>query len=313
MEAAADHDERDAHRERHRGRDGAADRQPIAEPAARDHVSTRRDVVARLELAVADERSAGGVFDIAAPQVVSYLEIMQRFAVHSGVRRVFMGVPLFSPGLSRLWLSLVTGAPRALAGPLVESLRHEMTARDDTFARAAGLELTSFEDALVTAIADEQTLARDPFAYPSASDPQRSTVVSVQRMKLPPGRDAAWAAAEYPRWCARALGWLLRIVIEDDGTVRFRLRGLGLELLVLAPAATGNSSDRFLYRVAGGLLARDQQHGTLEVREIDDHGTILFSVRDFEPRLPWWIYRGTQSLAHAWIMHAFGRSLRRAR
>lgn len=270
------------------------------------------DVVALLEFAVADERSAGGVFDIAAPQVVSYLEIMQRFAVHSGVHRWFMGVPLFSPGLSRLWLSLITGAPRALAGPLVESLRHEMTARDDTFARAAGLELTSFEDALTTAIADEQSLARDPLAYGPPSGPQRSSVVSVQRMKLPPGRDAAWAAAEYSRWCARTLGWVLRVVIEDDGTVRFRLRGLGLELLVLAPVAEGSRSDRFLYRVAGGLLVRGEQDGTLEVREVDDEGTILFSVRNFEPRLPWWIYRGTQSIAHAWIMHAFGRSLRRA-
>ena len=39
-------------------------------------------------------------------------------------------VRLFTPSLSRLWVTLVTGAPRALVGPLVESLRHEMVARD---------------------------------------------------------------------------------------------------------------------------------------------------------------------------------------
>jgi uncharacterized protein YbjT (DUF2867 family) len=271
------------------------------------------DVVSLLAFATRDEASSGRVFDVAAPEVVSYLEIMKRFAALAGKRRLFVGVPLFSPGLSRLWLSLITGAPRALAGPLVESLRHEMTAREEaSLANAAGLVPTSFDDALAASIAEEKALEGKAFAFAvaDASVPDaRSTVTSVQRMKLPKGRDAAWAAEEYPRWLSRTLGFVLAVVKGADGAVEFRLRLLGRALLVLAPVPSRSSGDRFLYRVAGGMLARAGQAGTFEVREVKGDGTLLTIVRDFEPRLPWWIYRGTQAIAHEWIMRAFGRAI----
>lgn len=267
------------------------------------------DVVKLLAFAIEEPTCAGQIFDVAAPEVVSYLEMMRRFAALSGVRRRFVGVPLFSPGLSRLWLSLVTGAPRALAGPLVESLRHEMTARDHRLAQAAGVTPTPLDVALAAAIAEEGQLAADPFASASkGSDPARSTVLSIQRMATPKGLDAAEVAARYARWCGEALGWLLRVVRDADGTQRFQARGIGSDLLVLTPMPERNSADRFVYRITGGWLAIRDQAGTFEFRVVRE-GTTLTIVRDFEPRLPWWIYRVTQAFAHALVMWAFGRSL----
>lgn len=267
------------------------------------------DVVKLLAFAVDDPASAGQIFDIGAPEVVSYLEIMRRFTALSGLRRRFVGVPLFSPGLSRLWLSLVTGAPRALAGPLVASLRHEMTARDARLAEAAGIVPTSFEAALAAAIAEDRQLMADPFAPAARNQPyRRSTVLSIQRMAVPAGRDAAWIAARYARWCARTLGWFLGVVHDDDGTVRFRLRVVGVDLLVLKPMRERCGPDRFVYHIAGGWLAERSQTGTFEFRICGD-GIALSIVREFEPHLPWWIYRLTQAIAHAYVMWAFGRSL----
>ena len=48
-----------------------------------------------------------------------------------GLRRRLVPSRFFSPSMSRLWVSLVTGMPRALVYPLIESLRHEMVARPD--------------------------------------------------------------------------------------------------------------------------------------------------------------------------------------
>ncbi len=267
------------------------------------------DVVKLLAFAVDDPASAGQVFDIAAPEVVSYLEIMRRFAALSGLLRRFVGVPLFSPGLSRLWLSLVTGAPRALAGPLVESLRHEMTARDARLAEAAGIVPTPFAVALAAAIAEDRTHVANPFAAGAkARPPPRSTVLSIQRMLVPTGRNAAWLAARYVRWCTRTLGWLLGVVHEDDGTLRFRLRVVGVDLLVLRPMHERCGPDRSVYCIAGGWLAEPGQSGTFEFR-ICSHGIALAIVREFEPHLPWWIYRATQAIAHAYVMWAFARSI----
>lgn len=271
------------------------------------------DVVSLLVFALGDERVKGRVFDVGTPEVTTYLDLMKLQARLLSVRRTFLRSPLFTPGLSRLWLSLVTGAPRALAGPLVESLRHEMTARDADLTALAGLTPTSLEPALERALRDEHSLPKDPFgrAGTRRQRPARSTVTSLQRMRLPQGRDATWAARHYPSWLGSLLRRFLRVDVEEGGRLRFRSRLGGLALLVLEHVPGSSATDRVLYRVTGGLLARPGQSGTLEFREVKGDGTVLILVRDFEPRLPWWIYRWTQAVAHGFIMRKFGRALKR--
>jgi hypothetical protein len=55
--------------------------------------------------------------------------MMQTFAKLSGLRRrIIIKVPVLSPGLSSLWIGLVTPVPTALARPLVGSLISEVVA-----------------------------------------------------------------------------------------------------------------------------------------------------------------------------------------
>ncbi|GAA3881600.1 SDR family oxidoreductase [Streptomyces sedi] len=70
-------------------------------------------------------------FDIGGPDVLTYQDMMRRYALHAGLpRRVILPVRVLSPGLSSLWVGLVTPVPRRLARPLVESLRHEVVCRE---------------------------------------------------------------------------------------------------------------------------------------------------------------------------------------
>ncbi|MET8679081.1 SDR family oxidoreductase [Streptomyces sp. NPDC004647] len=66
-------------------------------------------------------------FDIGGPDVLTYQDMMQRYAAVAGLpKRVIVGVPVLTPGLSSLWVGLITPVPGAIARPLVESLRHEV-------------------------------------------------------------------------------------------------------------------------------------------------------------------------------------------
>ncbi|RKN37531.1 SDR family oxidoreductase [Streptomyces hoynatensis] len=66
-------------------------------------------------------------FDIGGPDVVTYQEMMRRYAALAGLpRRLIVPLPFLSPGLSSLWVGLITPVPGSLARPLVESLRHEV-------------------------------------------------------------------------------------------------------------------------------------------------------------------------------------------
>lgn len=66
-------------------------------------------------------------FDIGGPDVVTYEEMMHRYAAVARLpKRLILRVPMPAPRLSSHWIGLVTPVPRGLARPLAESLRHEV-------------------------------------------------------------------------------------------------------------------------------------------------------------------------------------------
>jgi hypothetical protein len=86
-----------------------------------------RDVLYYLRAVANLKEPVSKVFDIGGPEVVTYAEMMQRFAAISGLRkRKIIQVPVLSPKLSSLWIGFVTPVPTSLARPLVESLISEV-------------------------------------------------------------------------------------------------------------------------------------------------------------------------------------------
>ncbi|MEV5445632.1 SDR family oxidoreductase [Streptomyces sp. NPDC052644] len=75
-------------------------------------------------------------FDIGGPDVLTYRDLMARYAAVAGLpRRVILPVPLLTLRLSSLWVGLVTPVPASLARPLADSLRHEVVCREHDIAR----------------------------------------------------------------------------------------------------------------------------------------------------------------------------------
>ena len=70
-------------------------------------------------------------FDIAGPDILTYRDMMQRYAAVAGLpRRVIIPVPVLTPWLSSQWVNVVTPVPKAIAQPLVESLRNNVVAHE---------------------------------------------------------------------------------------------------------------------------------------------------------------------------------------
>ncbi|SNS57836.1 Uncharacterized conserved protein YbjT, contains NAD(P)-binding and DUF2867 domains [Geodermatophilus pulveris] len=75
-------------------------------------------------------------FDIGGPDVMTYLEMMQRFAAVAGLgRRRILPVPVLTPGLSSHWVGVITPVPPSIARPLVESLRNTVVCSEHDIAR----------------------------------------------------------------------------------------------------------------------------------------------------------------------------------
>jgi len=92
-------------------------------------------------------------FDIAGPEVLTYEELMQRYAAVAGLpRRIVVRVPWLSLGLSSAWVNLVTPIPARIARPLIESMRHDAVASEHDIADLLGPAELGVDDAIALAI-----------------------------------------------------------------------------------------------------------------------------------------------------------------
>lgn len=95
----------------------------------RTHPIAIRDVLWYLSNAAKLTKPVSGIFDIGGPEILSYADMMQKFAKCSGLRkRWIIKVPVLTPKLSSLWIGFVTPVPTRLARPLIGSLINETVA-----------------------------------------------------------------------------------------------------------------------------------------------------------------------------------------
>ncbi|HIJ96202.1 MAG TPA: NAD(P)H-binding protein [Desulfuromonadales bacterium] len=124
-------------------------------------VSTRcqpiavRDVIAYLTGCLADERTAGRTFDIGGPDIITYREMMERFAALEGKHLTIIPVPLLTPKLSSYWVALFSPVPPSVSMPLIEGLSNEVVCRDTSIRELIPLQLTPYDQAVVQALAEE--------------------------------------------------------------------------------------------------------------------------------------------------------------
>jgi len=197
-----------------------------------------RDVLRYLLAWAGHPADVDRAFDIGGPDVLTYHEMMVRYARIAHLpRRLIIPVRVLSPGLSSRWVGLVTPVPGGIARPLVESLIHEAVAGEHDIARyvpdpPGGL--TGFDDAVRLALAKigsaevETSWSTGAWtgapADPIPTDPAwagGSSYFDRRRRRVDAPVDVLWSVIEgiggesgwysFPlAWSAR--GWLDRLV-----------------------------------------------------------------------------------------------------
>jgi uncharacterized protein YbjT (DUF2867 family) len=281
-----------------------------------------RDVVRLLKFCLRREEMYGRAFDLGGPDVMSYVDLMRRTADRLGRRRIIVAVPFIPTTLSILATRMITGAHRELVAPLVESMRHAMVAHSPTLQERAGIAAQPFDEALDEALSGDKKGVRSADEHLMRRDRNAEVgryVCSIQRLPLPPGRDANWVAKEYARWLPTLFKFVLRVTVDSDLDLAFRITLLRSPLLELSYSRDRSSADRPLYYITGGLLARDSEvsdgraPARLEFRESPDRRCVLAAIFNYRPSLPWWFYRLTQAPMHLIVMRMFAWHLARQR
>ncbi|MDH3302849.1 MAG: NAD(P)H-binding protein, partial [Acidimicrobiia bacterium] len=90
------------------------------------------DVLHYLVAVIDVPEAAGQILEIGGPDVLTYRDMMDRYAAIAGLRRrLIIPVPLLTPRLSSHWVNLVTPLPYGLARPLVDSLINDVVVNPD--------------------------------------------------------------------------------------------------------------------------------------------------------------------------------------
>jgi uncharacterized protein YbjT (DUF2867 family) len=102
------------------------------------------------------DETAGQTYDVACSEVLTYKEIMLRYARIIGKRPVIIPVPVLTPRLSSYWLRLVTSVPTNVARALIGGLTQDVIARDQRLAELIPQELLDFDAAAKEALRAER-------------------------------------------------------------------------------------------------------------------------------------------------------------
>jgi len=191
-----------------------------------------RDVLSYLVAVLGLPDDTNRRFDIAGPDILSYREMMQHYAAVAGLPpRVIIAVPVLSPWLSSQWVNVVTPVPKALAQPLIESLRNNAVASEHDIQALEPLDLCPFDEAVRLAlervhrseVATRWSGARWPGAPsdPMPNDPDWSggTVYRDEReLVVGASAEATWSVVERiggeTGWYSFPLAWAVRGLID---------------------------------------------------------------------------------------------------
>jgi len=115
-------------------------------------ISTR-NVLEYLVASLSTPASEGMVIEIGGADILTYADMMTRYARVRGLARRVVPVPFLTPSYSAGWVHLVTPVPSQIARALIEGLRNEVIMHSDAARRIfPGIRLLTYEESVQLAL-----------------------------------------------------------------------------------------------------------------------------------------------------------------
>ena len=105
-------------------------------------------------------QAEGRVFEAGGPEVLQYATMLRRVAAIEGRPLPILPVPLLTPWLSSLWLTLVTDVDTATGRALVDSMTNEVIVRDQSLRDLIPFDPMPYDDAVRAALSERRQTQR---------------------------------------------------------------------------------------------------------------------------------------------------------
>ncbi len=186
-----------------------------------------RDVLFYLTGVLLNTSAYGKTFDIGGPEILSFREVLLRYAAFRKLKRFIINVPVLTPKLSSYWLVLITSVKFSICSYLVESMKHNTRKLNHSIDDLLPHECIKYEKALENAfqkISQNEVIStwmdawdlRTPIS--GINVPEEGCLKDVQIVKIIGSPEAVierfWSIGGSNGWYSMNWAWRLRGFID---------------------------------------------------------------------------------------------------
>lgn len=106
------------------------------------------DVVYYMTHVMGNEKCYNQIFDIGGPDILTFKEMLEKFAQARHLKRKIFVIPFFYPRISVFWLNFVTSVNYSLATALVQSLRNDAICNENRIHQIIERKCLTYSEAL---------------------------------------------------------------------------------------------------------------------------------------------------------------------
>lgn len=165
---------------------------------------------------------------------------------------------------------------------------------------------TNYKQSVRNALAEEQNKTDKKSKPKKSYDTSIKDVRAISRVVLPKDVNISELTESYAQFLNKVT---LNIVNSNLNEAHFSIRIplLNRQLLILEKDTKASDQNRVLYRIIGGdfALASNGGNARLEFRRILNSNECIIALQEYEPTLPWWVYKYTQAKLHKTVMNSF--------
>ena len=190
-----------------------------------------RNVVEFLNGVIGRKETFNNSYDIGGPDILSYKDMLLRFAKIRGLSRRIFVVPVMTPRISSYWLYFVTATSYALAKNLVNSMKVEVICEENNLNQLLGITLIDYNTSIKMAFDKiEQNQVLSSWKDAQTSDilkkgisqyievPVNGCFKDIRRLKVEDNKrvlDRIWAIGGKTGWYYGNWLWELRGFIDQ--------------------------------------------------------------------------------------------------
>jgi len=184
----------------------------LAQPIAVD------DVVEYLIGCMTHPETAGKIYEIGGPDIMTYEELMRVYSAYLNKNLFIIQIPFLTTRLSSYWVDLITPVKASLARPLIDSLIHDTVVTDNSITEIIPLRLKSVRESID--IATKEMKENPPIVNPREEKTgfkinQKLLLISLIALAII-GSTYYWLDDRpdiyHPVWLAAGILWYIGII-----------------------------------------------------------------------------------------------------